>query len=434
MLPRACSITVFVLLSTPYANAQFAQSFPAPPEHISASEAVGRVLKDNVLTFKGRPFHAVLDITEEKADPAYEGHVEIFWINEQKYRVVVTSHDFDQTLIINGLLVEERDRGDYYPNWLHSFVIALLNPMPRYADFITQTGSLSVGEHMRSCLRRDDRPGGITDQLTWGQICFADQGPHLDFAIDFTYNMEFHDFKGFAHKQVARTYISGEGDHARLHGTLSTLEEIKSVDESLFTVTHPTAPSERLLTTFVSTLKEESMVESRPTDVNWPTVREGKLDGYMIVHAITDRTGQVREASKHNSDNAELESYGRLVALKYKFKPLVVDGVPQQMEMPLVLHFSTTLGTPLPELDDAATRAKALGCAIPNEIADPQNAGQKVELRLTISEQGSVIETAAVNGKFSLPLYGKLRNCHFSIVEQDGKPTKYHGHIIVLAK
>jgi len=104
------------------------------------------------------------------------------------------------------------------------------------------------------------------------------------------------------------------------------------------------------------------------------------------------------------------------------------------MEMPLVLHFSTTLGTPLPELDDAATRAKALGCAIPNEIADPQNAGQKVELRLTISEQGSVIETAAVNGKFSLPLYGKLRNCHFSIVEQDGKPTKYHGHIIVLAK
>jgi hypothetical protein len=45
-----------------------------------------------------------------------------------------------------------------------------------------------------------------------------------------------------------------------------------------------------------------------------------------------------------------LESFGREVALKYKFNPLVIDGTPRQMVIPLVLHFTTTLGAdPLPQ-------------------------------------------------------------------------------------
>jgi hypothetical protein len=56
-------------------------------------------------------------------------------------------------------------------------------------------------------------------------------------------------------------------------------------------------------------------------------------------------------------------------ALKYKFKPLVVDGVAQQIEMPLVLHFTSKLGDPIPELDDATTRKLVTGCSLPREIS-----------------------------------------------------------------
>lgn len=398
-------------------------------ERINSDEIIDRLQKNNVLTHNGKPFHAVMDIKEEKGDPGYNGRIELSWLSPEKYRLVLTSHDFDQTLIVNGPQVQETDRGDFYPGWLHGFVTALLDPMPRIKDFEDGSRQMTIGPHMHNCFRRDDRPGGITDQMTWGQICFADEAPNLDFVIDFTYNMEFHDYKKFGKKQIARTYITGEADHARIHGTLATLEELKSMDESLFQITKPTPPEQRIHTTLVSTLKEESMVESKPADVSWPPVREGKLDGFMIVQAITDRTGQVRETSKHNSDNAELESFGRLVALKYKFQPLVVDGIPQQMAMPLVLHFVTTLGEPYPEFDDAATRKRAQNCQLPTSVSEPKYAGQSVELLLTIGENGSVAEAHEVGGKFSFALYRVVSDCHFEPLNQNGHPTRYKGHI-----
>ena len=387
-----------------------------------------------MLTHKGTPFHAVLEIQEKTGDPAYRGRVEIFWESEQKYRMVLDSRDFGQTLVANDAQVMETDRGDFYQGWLRGFVTALMDPMPRMNDLRGQSATLALGPHMRSCVDRNDKTAGITNDMTWAQICFTGDEPRLDFAIDFTYNMEFHDFAKFGKKQIARTYIAGEGDHARITGKLTTLEEWKP-DESLLTVTTPTPPADRLVTTFVSTATAESLLESAPKDVAWPPMREGKLDGYMIVEAMTDRTGQVRETSKHNSDNPGLESFGREVALKYKFKPLIVNGVAQQMEMPLVLHFTTRLGKPIPELDDAKTRKMISGCSLPREIDDPASAGQKIVITFQVQEAGLLMTLGSSDRKIPIPvLYEKFRGCHFNQYKEDGKPTAYHANLTVTAR
>jgi hypothetical protein len=343
---RTCFLFCLFVATSLCAQMQF-----SPPQFISADEALDRALKNNVLTSNGPPFHAVLKIKEMKdSDPAFTGRVELFWQNKDKYRLILESPNFGQTLVVNTKQVMETNRGDFYPNWLDNFVTALIDPMPRLKDLRGRGGKVAVGPNMSySCDSRDDRPNGITDQLTWAKVCFSGDEPRLQFVIDFTYNMEFHDFRKFENKQIARTYVSGTGDHTRLQGTMTTLEKWEP-DEALLSVTEPTEPTDRILTTFVSTLTEESMLESAPKDVAWPAMREGKTEGYMIVQATTDRTGQVRETSKHNSDNPGLESFGREVALKYKFKPLVIDGAPREMVMPLVLHFTTTLGAdPLPQ-------------------------------------------------------------------------------------
>lgn len=127
-------------------------------------------------------------------------------------------------------------------------------------------------------------------------------------------------------------------DFHPVSGQLTVLEEMKQADDAMFAVNSTNSAEQLISTDFVSTLKEESLVEKVP-EIQWPSVREGKTEGYMIVYARTDRTGQVREVAKHNSDNPGLEGFGMEQALRYKFKPLVVDGVAQQMEMPLVLHF-----------------------------------------------------------------------------------------------
>ncbi|HEY5328418.1 MAG TPA: hypothetical protein VIJ79_00925 [Acidobacteriaceae bacterium] len=403
-------------------------------ERISSDEAFDRALKNNVLTHKDSPFHAVLDIREKTGDPAYRGRVEIFWESEDKYRLVLDSRDFGQTLVVNGAPVMETDRGDFYPGWLRGFVTALMDPMPRMKDLRGQSGMVAVGPNMHSCVSRDDRPGGITNQLTWVQTCFTGEEPRLDFAMDFTYNMEFHDFAKFGKKQIARTYVTGEGDHARITGKLTTLEEWKP-DEALLAVTRPTPPADRLITKFVSTATEESMLESAPKDVIWPPMREGKMDGYMIVHAITDRNGQVRETSKHNSDNPGLESFGREVALKYKFKPLIVNGVAQQMEMPLVLHFTSRLGNPITELDDAKTRKMISGCSLPHEIDDPASAGQQIVITFQVQDDGALMTLGSSDRKIAIPvLYEKFRGCHFSQYKEDGKPSAYHANLTVTAR
>ena len=185
---------LFSLLAAPLcAQMQF-----TPPQMISSDDALDRALKNNVLTNKGTPFHAVLEIGAEKEDlPAFKGRVELFWETDKRYRLILESQDFGQTLIVNDGQVMETDRGDFYPTWLRGFVIALMDPMPRLKDLRGRQDRVAVGPKVYSCVRRDDRPGGITDEMTWAQVCFSGDEPMLQFAMDFTYNMEFHDFQKF---------------------------------------------------------------------------------------------------------------------------------------------------------------------------------------------------------------------------------------------
>lgn len=417
------------------ASAQFPPNLQ-PTERISSDEALGRALDKNALTHDGKPFHAVLDLDEEKGDPDYAGRIEVFWAGEKQYKLIVTSRDFDQTLIVNGDQAEEHDRGDFYPGWLNNFVTTLLNPMPRLHDLQGRNGTVAVRQNMHSCVNRNDKTNGITDDLTWASVCFSGDGPTLDFAMDFTYNMEFHSFARFGKKQIARHYVSGAGDHARIDGTLSTLEELKSPDPALFTITNPTSPAGRILTTFVSTRQEEAMVESKPQDVHWPGPHEPPLSGYMIVQALTDRSGQVRETSKHNSDNAEMESFGRLVALQYKFHPLIVDGAAQQMEMPLVLHFDAPALTPYHTLTDAETRQLVRGCKLPSDISAPALSGQTVAIHLVVVEDGGISEVGSDRKIPPFVLYGalNLHQCHFDPYIENGRPSRFRADFNVVAK
>ena len=172
------------------------------------------------------------------------------------------------------------------------------------------------------------------------------------------------------------------------------------------------------------------MTDHKPVEVHWPSVREGKLDGYMIVQAVTDRSGQVRETSKHNSDNAELESAGREIALGYHFHPLTVDGAPRQMLMPLVLHFTAAQSKPYPLMDDAWARANARHCSLPKTVDMPNAAGKQLTSTLRIGTDGTVHEFHG--GLF--PLAQATRSCHFPPQMLDGQPTPFDVQLTVTAR
>jgi len=389
--------------------------------------AIKKALTTSSLTFEGKPFHTVLEIG--KPGEVYSGHIEIWWVDATKYRQVVSSPNFRQTKVVSGDRVYEKNDGDYYPRWLENFVLAVMGPVP-----MTQGLHKDGPQDSTDCLKHEDKPGGITEESTFARICMKGPDSRLDFAMTFPYFASFKDAEDFEGKMIARTYETRVKDMQTISARMTLLEKLGKADDSLFVVQEMTPPAGQIATTFVPRLKNESLVEKTP-EIHWPDVREGKTDGYMIVYARTDRTGQVRETTEHNSDNRALEKFGMEQALRYKFKPLVVDGVAEQMETPLVLHFTSKVSDPIPELDDAATRKQITGCSLPHEIADPASAGQQIVITFQVHEDGGLMTLGASDKMIRVPvLYEKFRGCHFGQYKQHGKFTAYHANLTVTAR
>ena len=400
---------------------------------------LNHMIAANVLTTSGEPpFHAVLEFSSEvSSSTEHRGRIEVFWAEPHLYFLKLDTPEFEQTLTVNGDKVQELDKGDFYPGWAQDFVAALLNPMARAKDLRGHPNAFTdFPQAANYCVKRDDRRNGITDDLTFAQICYDKSlGTNLAYTLDFTHYLGVENYSTFHEKSIARTYHVSTRDGTKLQGILTTLEDWKP-ETALLTVTNPTLPSDRILTSIVSTATGESLLQSAPKDVHWPPVREGRVDGYLIVHAITDRTGKVREASPYNSDdNQELAPFVRQVALQYSFKPLLINGVPEQMEMPLVLHFTTTHGQSIPALDDAASRKLITHCDLPHEIADAASAGQQIEIVFSVHEDGRMETVGSSDRKIPvLILFRRFQGCKFGIYSQDGRPTKYYAHISVKAQ
>ncbi|HSY00866.1 MAG TPA: hypothetical protein VK819_01870 [Acidobacteriaceae bacterium] len=401
---------------------------------IDGDTALNLALKTSSLTDEGKPFHAVLKI----GDPGstYSGQVEVWWAGEQKYKTVIASPAFSQTRIVNGAQVMEANVGDYYPRWLENFVLAILNPIPVAANFRGRRSAVMVGPQIvSSCLRRDDRPGGITDQMTWGIVCFRGSEPRIESVLTTNISLTFDDWKSFNKKKVARTYKTSVLGFEEVVAHLTTLEDLRNVPDETFAVTAPTPPDQQITTTYVSTQKEESLIENAPK-IDWPPVREGKTEGYMIVYARTDRTGQVRETAKHNSDQPGLEDFGMQQALRYKFKPLVVNGVAVQMEMPLVLHFTARSADPLPVLHGEDLLKQISGCdaklvsAIPTSGVTPTHISVNEEGKLTGEGFGTTADPGLPAVLITVHRAMGLE-CHFAPLIRNGVVTYYHGELLV---
>jgi len=435
-MPQLRFVTLLLMLT---AVSQIRGQLPGFPqvqgERVDADAALNRALETSSLTEDGKPFHAVLVIGS--ANSPYSGQLEVWWASRQKFKTVVVSPTFSQTRIVNGADVMETNSGDYYPRWLENFVDAILNPIPMTGNFRGRGGAVMLGPQIsRSCLRRDDRRDGITDVMTWGEICFGGSKPHLQSVLTMNYGIEFADWKSFGKKEIARTYRTDVLDYQEVVGHLTKLEELRGISDDMFAIKTPTPADQQIRTAFVPTQKEESLIENAPK-IDWPTVHEGKTEGYMIVYARTDRTGQVRETAKHNSDQPGLEDFGMEQALRYKFKPLIVDGAAVQMEMPLVLHFKSKIADPLPMLTGQELLKQISGCDA-KLVSDIASSGPAKPTSISVNEEGKLtgegygpnvdVGSPAVLVKVKLALG---LECHFAPFLRNGTAWYYHGALLV---
>lgn len=312
-------------------------------------DALSKALEKSSLTGANAvPFHIKLHVfesTNPKSD--YHAEIEEFWASAKQYRRTIDSPEFKQALVVNGDDVSEQDTGDYYPLWLRSFITAISDPVPNAEQWnklntkITQI-TLPNGQRSDACARVKFKIGSDSVQNdAFGNICF-DGNALLKFTGSPGYSMEFHDYARFGQKlMVARRYQDDPEPGTEIVAKVVLLEELKK-DAGLFTVTESTPAERRIETLQVSQNTIEQGAQGQPPIV-WPPIQSGKTTGLLSMYISVDREGRVREAYPLNSDNAGLQDAARDQLLKWKLKPMVVQGRPVQAEAALSFHFETTL-------------------------------------------------------------------------------------------
>jgi hypothetical protein len=335
--------------------------FPSDSPTLPNSEAVDRALRLCSLRESEQPYHLILEISPQ-AHPAsslrgpqihalnLRAQVEVFWLNPITYRIEIHSPGFSQIRIVNDRVVEEHNIGDFYPRWLQNFVDAILDPVPQAARLRKVPGNVPIGVRSHACISSPgspDAPVDLTAQTAMAQICFQDAEPRIASGIEFGRSVWFDNFAPFGSQQIARTLVNDLPGNILVQGQVSLLEPLQKSDYRLITAKEFTSASQKIETTLVSATTAQSLLEATAGQP-WRQVDLGPQDTQaagapMTIYIRTDRKGRVREAYPDNFDQASLQNSEIARALTLKFKPLLVNGAPRQIEASLILPSRTAL-------------------------------------------------------------------------------------------
>jgi hypothetical protein len=400
------------------------------PKTIPLNEVTDRALSKSQLTLPGgAPFHMKFSILET-TNPKSERHAEVeeYWLSPEKYRRTIVSPAFSQTLIVNGSAVSETDTGDYYPYWLYQVVTAVFDPVPfaaQLADAKQEIPEPSGGERNRVC-------GDIRMRVDRITLCFSGTGL-LESVFSKGYFAMFQQYESFAGKQVPRLIITQPEYKSQIEGGITLLEPLPQPDETLFAVTTPTPPADRIQVLRISEGAMRGLVIGS-TDIAWPAVGGGPQTGGCGAFISADRNGNVREEFPEGCDSTGLEEPLHQALLKWKLKQPVVDGVPVQVTALLGFPFKVRVDpTPQPQLSDQEARSLATNQVEP--VFPPgAKSGTKVEVSISVDGDGKFIGGGPVGNEdtnlYFLPGFNAIRHWKFSPYLKDGKPVPFQATII----
>lgn len=295
---------------------------------VDVGDLAQRAVEQAQLTLSdGKPFHLYAKVVETtNPNSSYRAEIQEDWISPDKWRREVQSPGFSQTIVTNGSAIFEDDKGDYYPWWLKSFVVALFDPLPMLDQLKQLNRSIPQpkGEQSASCL-------DLHSRIDRSIFCFEGDHGLVQSVFVTGYAMEFKNYQPFAGKRVARQIEMDPENGTHLELRIKELGELSDLDESRFVVAKPTPPTARIQSAYVNE-DELRQIALGSTDFTWPTEPGGQLAGRCAVYVSVDRAGVPREVWPWGCDNSGLEDPMRDQVSKWRFKPATLHGSPVQLE------------------------------------------------------------------------------------------------------
>lgn len=419
------------------------------PNPKSVGEAMERAAQLSQLTVPGStPFHLKATIAElNSPDSDYKAEVEMYWVARDRWRRTLKSPDFSQTIVVSDGKISEQNQGDYFPMWLNEFVIAMFDLAPAQIKqskaFMPDLTAVQkkAAKNLPPALRglrldtgtqcvRNQEPAGVppVQNSIFTIVCFRNPPGLLESVISPGFLAEFSDFKEFHGKIVARKISQEPEPGTKIDARITELTELKEPDPAMFSIQTPSAMQERAARARVSEGVARSLLLTAP-EIAWLPVRDGKTSGTLSLVISVDKEGHVRETWPLNSDNPFPQDQARKAVSEWKFKPLMMEGVPVQMEAILTFAFQTRIGDPIPVLSDVEGRKLAIETAEPSFVMTKKPpAGTQFTVRVAVDEEGRVIGLKNINN-LDMELLGPanlaLHKWRFRPYIHDGKPDRF---------
>lgn len=321
---------------------------PAPTVAVPSPTTPSPSIVQATLTAPGSPAFRLRAIIAERGDPTSKTDVEISWMAPDKWRRTIQSQtEFSQTLIVNGDKVYEQDSDSYFPLWSQTLVTAMVDPRP-------------VLDAFRPGDRLMTKANGASDES--GRMCFPDN-PRMCMGGSFGlqevvgaagHSVDFLNYQDFEGKRVARILIYHVDPGDSYKAQVTELTELKNPDPNLFTIGGEATSNSQQIRSFVLPEAELRSQILGPTEITWPQVLDGAITGETSFYVSVDRSGRVRETLPLSMANERANDSARRQIMKWKFKPVVKDGIPVQVEAVLNFHFNTRAYGPASPLTDAA--------------------------------------------------------------------------------
>lgn len=405
----------------------FGKSFQVVASLFCVLTAVGQSASDNQVVQAwltepgGTPFYLQGVITE-RGDPNEHIDVEMSWMAPDQWKRTIRSEEFSQTLIVSGETVSEQDSADYMPLAIQVLTTAMVDPRPmvaaaRSGDQVITKANGRAGEDGKVCFD----PAG--------KMCAVSRTGLTEMLDAPGRSVTFTGYRKFKDRRVARLlrYKIDSGDSYELH--INTLGELKS-GVSAFSINEPT-PKEKQIRTIVVPEAELRSLALKSTEIIWPQVLEdGKTTGETSYYVSVDRSGEIREILPLSISIERADDSARRQIMKWKFKPVVRDGVPVQAEAILNFHFDTRAFGPASPLSDGEVRKLATNTVEP-EFPVGSKQGASCNIRIAVDADGKVIEQVAAGGspELTIPCMNAIGKWSFNPIMENGQPRPFRAEV-----
>lgn len=310
----------------------------------NVGEGVEQAAKRSQLTLPGsKPFHLKATIAElDSPDSDYKAEVEMYWVAPDRWRRILKSPDFSQTMVIDGEKVFEQNQGDYFPWWLNDFVTAMFQlapeqirqlktPLPdleaMQKEFSKKLPPGLAGLRMDTgtqCVRGQEDAGiAPVHNTIFTNVCFQNPGS-LQSVISPGFVANFSDFQNFGGKSIARKISMEPEPGTKIEARVTELSELNHPDPALF-VAQSAEGQEHIVRASISESAARAALQSNP-QIEWLPVRDGKTSGTLSIFISIDREGHVRETRPLNSDNLFPQDHARKEVSQWTFKPFLLNG------------------------------------------------------------------------------------------------------------